>query len=308
MKKLKKILIVGATGFIGYHLAKKSLKYNWQVTSVSTQPPKKIRFLKNVKYLFCDISKKKDLEKKIKPNYDYVVNLGGYVNHSNKTKTYNSHYLGLRNLTNIFLKNPPKKFIQMGSSVEYGNNKSPQKESFVINPKSLKSVYGKAKLLSTLHLVKLYKKKKFPSIILRLFLTYGPKQDVNRFIPIIVNECIKNNSFKCSNGKQFRDFIFIDDLINAIIKILNSSGLDGEIFNIGFGKPEKIKRIIETIKQKIGKGKPLYGKIKLRKDEILRLYPSIKKIKKKLNWVPKIKIQEGLKKTISYYNENKKSF
>ena len=70
----KKILITGGTGFIGYHLAKKCLKLNWSVTSLSTKNPKKYRKLKKVKYLICDISNKIDLQKKIKNNYDYVVN------------------------------------------------------------------------------------------------------------------------------------------------------------------------------------------------------------------------------------------
>ena len=86
MKLKKKILIVGGTGFIGYHLAKKSLKKGWQVTSISSRHPKKIRFLKKVKYIQSDITNKKLLTKNIKGSFDYVVNLGGYVDHSNKKK------------------------------------------------------------------------------------------------------------------------------------------------------------------------------------------------------------------------------
>ena len=86
MKTSKKILIVGGTGFIGYHLAKKSLKNGWQVTSISTNPPKKKRYLSKVKYIRCDITNKKLLKNRINFFFDYVVNLGGYVDHSNKKK------------------------------------------------------------------------------------------------------------------------------------------------------------------------------------------------------------------------------
>ena len=79
-------MIIGGTGFIGYHLAKKCLNKNWQVVSISTSKPSKLRFLKGVQYLIADISKKKDLKKKIKQNFDYVVNFGGHVDHSNKKK------------------------------------------------------------------------------------------------------------------------------------------------------------------------------------------------------------------------------
>tara|TARA_B100000945_G_scaffold293122_1_gene268832 strand:+ start:6147 stop:7058 length:912 start_codon:yes stop_codon:yes gene_type:complete len=301
MKNIKKkILIVGGTGFIGYHLAKKCLKKNWKVTSISSKPPKKIRYLRKVKYLICDITNKKKLKKKIKNYFDYVVNLGGHVDHSNKKKTYNSHYIGCKNLTEILLKNPPKQFLQMGSSGEYGLSKSPHKEISSTKPKS---IYGKSKLLSSLYLKKIFKKKKFPIVILRLYQAYGPKQDLNRFLPIIINGCLKNKKFPCSDGKQFRDFVYVDDVISAINKSLQTKSAVGNIINIGSGKPKNIKKIIYKIKNKIKGGNPEFGKIKLRKDESLKIYPNIKKAKTLLNWRPKIVFDKGLKETIRYYYE-----
>ena len=148
MKIRKKILIVGGTGFIGYHLAKRAIKRGWQVTSISSRKPKKIRNLKKVKYLLCDITNLKLLKKCIHSKFKYVVNLGGHVDHSNKKKTFKSHYIGVINLTKIFLRTRPGAFIQMGSSGEYGNLRSPHHENSKCNPKS---VYAKAKLLSTKH-------------------------------------------------------------------------------------------------------------------------------------------------------------
>ena len=297
------ILIVGGTGFIGYYLAKKSLKKGWRVTSISLKPPKKIRYLPKVKYIICDITKKKLLKRNIRKSFDYVVNLGGYVDHSNKKKTLKSHYEGCKNLTEIFLKKIPLAFVQMGSSLEYGNFNSPQKENMKCNLKSIKSTYGKAKLLSSIHMINLFKKKKFPSTVLRLYLAYGPRQDVNRFLPIIIKGCIKNQKFPCSKGVQLRDFIHVDDVVDAILKSLINKNARGQIINIGSGKPRKIKKVIEDV-QKISKGGyPQYGTFKLRKFEILKLYPSIKKAKNKINWKPKISFEKGLRSTIKYYNE-----
>ena len=73
--------------------------------------------------------------------------------------------------------------------------------------------------------------------------------------------------------------------------------------NLGSGKPKKIKNIIKDIKKIANGGYPQFGKIKLRKDEILKLYPNIKKANKKINWKPKILFEKGLKSTIKYYNE-----
>ena len=294
------ILIVGGTGFIGYHLAKKSLRKGWRVTSVSSKIPNKKRYLPKVKYIICDITNKRSLQKKINKHYDYVVNLGGYVDHSNKKKTFASHFTGCKNLTEIFLKNTPRSFIQMGSSGEYGALKSPQKENSRCTPKS---IYGKAKLMSSKHLIRLFKKKSFPLTILRLYQAYGPQQDFNRFIPILIKACIQNKNFPCSNGNQLRDFIYIDDVINAILKTLKSKKAKGHIINIGTGKPKKIKKIIKEVKKNLKGGHPQFGKIKLRKDEILKIYPSIKKAKNIINWKPKVSFENGLKLTIKFYNE-----
>ena len=304
MTRANKILIAGGTGFIGYHLSKKCLKKGWRVTSISSNYPKKIRYLKNVKYIICDIGKKKLLKKKITGRYKYVINLGGYVDHSNKKKIFESHYLGCKNLAEIFLGNPPQKFVQIGSSVEYGHLKSPQRENSNSKLNLIKSNYGKAKLLSTKYLIDLYKKVNFPISILRLYIAYGPRQDINRFIPIVIKSCLMNKKFDCSDGNQYRDFIYVEDVVNAILKTLNSKNSNGEIINIGTGKPRKLKNIIKNIRKISKGGKPQFGKIKLRKDEISKLYPNIAKAKKIIKWKPKISFSKGLKTTIKFYNES----
>ncbi len=298
MNPKNNILIVGGTGFIGYHLAEKCLAKGWQVTNISSRPPKKIRYLSKVKYIICDITKKKSLKKNIRKPFTYVVNLGGYVDHTNRKKVFKSHYIGCKNLAEIFLKKTPIAFVQMGSGAEYGDVKSPQKENTKCNPKS---VYGQAKLLSSIYLIDLFKKHKFPSTILRLYNTYGPRQDLNRFIPIVISGCIKNKKFPCSKCNQFRDFLHIDDVVDAILKSLTNKNAKGQIINIGSGKPRKIKNIIEYVKKILKGGYPLFGKVKLRKDEILKVYPDISKAKDKINWRPKILFKKGLKVTIDSF-------
>jgi len=300
----KNILIVGGTGFIGYHLAVKCLNKGWKVTSISTKLPKTIRYLSKVNYIICDIANKKSLVKKVKKNFDYVVNLGGHVDHSNKKKTFLSHYIGCKNLAEVFKKKNIKAFVQMGSCIENGKLKSPQIENLTSRSSSIKSIYGKAKLLSSIYLLKLYKNNNFPCVILRLYLAYGPKQDVNRFIPIITNGCIRNTTFPCSKGDQLRDFIYISDVVDAIIKSLRSKKAKGQIINIGTGKPKKIKDLINYIKKVTKGGQPEFGKIKYRKDEMIKLYPRISKAKNLIGWKPKVSFNNGLKRTIKYYYES----
>ena len=219
---MKKILIIGGTGFIGYHVANKALKKKWQVTSISTNRPKKIRKLNKVKYLNCDISKIKNIEKTLKKlSFDYIVNLGGYVNHSEKRKTYLSHYVGFKNLIEYFENSNIKSFVQAGSSVEYGFNKAPQNEKMNLNINKVPSVYGKSKIRSTFLGLKKFKDSNFPITIIRFYLVFGPRQDKNRFIPIIIDGCLKNKKFDCSSGEQLRDFIYVEDAVSAIFKIFN---------------------------------------------------------------------------------------
>ncbi len=301
MNPKNNILIVGGTGFIGYHLAKQSLKKGWRVTSISTNPPKKIRYLSKVKYIRCDITNKKLLKRSIREPFDYVVNLGGYVDHSNRKKTFKSHYEGCKNLSDIFLKKIPLSFVQIGSSLEYGNSNSPQKENIRCSLKSIKSIYGRAKLLSSRYMIELFKKKKFPSTVLRLYLVYGPRQDANRFLPITIKGCLKNRKFPCSKGDQLRDFVHVEDAVKAIIRALTNKNARGQIINIGSGRPKKIKNVIEKVKKISKGGFPQYGMFKVRKFEVPKLYPNIEKAKKKIDWKPKISFEKGLTKTINSF-------
>ena len=294
----KKILIVGGSGFIGYHLAKEAIKKKYIVSIVSKNQPPKKRYLKKAKYIYCDITKKKQLKKKIKGIFDYIVNLAGYVNHKEKKKTYNSHFNGCKNLADYFAEKKIRSFLQIGSAAEYGHSKAPHSE---LTKCDIKSSYAKAKFDAQKYLYQLHKKKKFPYNVFRFYQVYGPKQELNRFIPIVVFNCLKNKKFPSSTGVQNRDFLYIDDAINAIFKVLNNKKSINQIYNIGFGKPLNVKFLILKIINLCKGGKPSFGEIKLRKDESISSFPKINKAKTKLGWRPKINIEIGLKKTIKYF-------
>ena len=87
------------------------------------------------------------------------------------------------------------------------------------------------------------------------------------------------------------------------MKSLTNKKAKGQIINVGTGKPKKLKNIIKYIRKISNGGSPQFGKIKLRKDEILKIYPSIKKAKSLVNWKPRISFQRGIKDTIKSYNE-----
>ena len=296
------LLVVGGTGFIGFHLILAAKKKGWRISSISLNKPKVHRYVNGVNYFRCNIANLKELKKKLNRSYTYVVNLGGYGKHTlfkdGGDKIIEAHFLGLINLTKILSTKKIKKFIQIGSSAEYGEVQAPQSEASQGIPFS---PYALAKLTCTQLLKMLYATEKYPVIILRFFLIYGSKQDDNRILPQVIRGCLKNKKFNVSKGDQIRDFCYIDDAINAIFLALKSEKTNGEIFNIGSGKPKKIKKVINQICKIIGKGKPQFGKISYRKGENMKLYPNINKARIKLKWKPKMNFNRGIKIVVNSF-------
>lgn len=299
----KKLLVIGGTGFLGSHVCREAIKKNYRVISVSTKKTK-FNLIKKVKYIKCDISNSTKIKRKLNFEVDYIINFGGYVDHSDKNKTYQSHFKGCKNLIDFYQKKKIKKFIQIGSSLEYGKTKSPHKEKIMTKKVILlKSIYAKSKLLSTNYCMNAFKKNFFPVIVLRPYLVYGPGQKIDRLIPFIISKSLTNKTFPCSSGVQLRNFLFVEDFVKAIFKTLTKKNVNGEIINIGSNNNLKVKKVILMIKNYLNSGKPMFGKIKLRKDESIKYYPSIKKAKNLINWKPLIQFEKGLIQTIKYYKE-----
>jgi nucleoside-diphosphate-sugar epimerase len=298
---------VGGTGFLGHHICKKLIIKKYKVFSLSSKRPNKNRLVKGVKYIVADIRSKNKLKILDQKEINHVINLAGYIDHSGNKKNLKTHFNGTKNLVNKFLKKDLKVFIQAGTCLENGKISSPQNESKKEKPAGK---YGKSKLKASLYLEKIGKKFDFPYVVLRIYQIYGPNQNTNRLIPFVILSCLKKIKFPCTYGKQIRDFLYVDDFVNLILKILKSKKKIKGIFNVGSTKPIKIKTLIGTIKRKVGKGIPLYGKVAMRKDEQMLLYPDTKKIRTAINWRAKFSLSTGINKTIEFYkkflNKNKK--
>jgi len=299
----EKILIVGGSGFIGSYVAKEAVIRGFKVSIISKNDIPINRKLDEIEYLSIDISKHDDLLEQLKDrSFHHVINLGGYVDHVNYfeggDKVFDVHFNGAKNLVHCVNKPCLKNFIQIGSSDEYGNNCAPQNESQRESPIS---PYSFAKTATTHFLQMLHRTEKFPVVILRLFLVYGPGQDKNRFIPQIIQGCLNNNKFPVSNGEQLRDFCFIGDVVNAIFASINDIKAHGEVINIASGEPVLIRDVITKIQEIIGSGAPQFGNIEYRVGENMALYANIDKAKKILSWHSETSLQEGIERTIKWY-------
>ncbi len=299
------LLIVGG-GFIGSYMAKEAVSRDFRVSVISLNEKISNQKIKGVEYLVVNIILFDELTDILKGrSFHHVVNLAGYINHSNFSeggdKVLDVHFEGTKNLARCLKHSNLKSFIQIGSSDEYGNNLAPQTETqreLPISP------YSFAKVAATHFLQMLHRTENFPVVILRPFLTYGPGQDKNRFLPQVIQGCLINQEFPVSQGGQLRDFCYISDIIEAIFSSINNKEALGEIINIASGNPISIKRVVTLVQNIIGSGVPQFGLNPYRVDENMELYANTMKAKRILNWQSKVGLEEGLKNTINWYIEN----
>jgi len=311
MSNGEKYLITGGNGFIGSHLVNKLIKrgknihvvvknkkYNWRFDNVD-----KIE----IKYLdITDYSELKKYVDKIKP--DYILHLAGYVNTSRTLESYEKlmdvNFKGTYNLLKALNNIDYKIFINTGSSDEYGNLESPIKENYKEDPVS---PYSLSKTCSS-YLCKMFKNMFNRRIVsVRPFLVYGPKQISNMLIPDLIRHGLSKIELNLTRGSQTKDFIFVEDLVHAYLKILeNYQKINKyEIFNIGSGYQILIKDVVEIVGTYFPDDKFKLGGKAYRKNEPMEFFSDIQKIKK-LGWVPEESIETGISKTVMWWKNNYK--
>lgn len=300
-----RLLVIGGSGFIGHHLIALAKKKKWDVTSLSMNMPVITRSIDGVDYLLCDINHYQSVTRALTDEFDYVANLGGYIDHkalgSGGRNTFNTHFLGLLNLVDVLSSKNLKRFVHVGSSDEYGNGDAPQREDQREAPISAYS-FGKTAgthLLQTLH-----RTEQFPAVVLRPFLAYGPRQNLDRFLPQIILGCIQKREFPVSSGEQLRDFCYVDDVVQGIMAALTKNDIEGKIFNIASGAPISIRTVVEMVTRLAGGGEPVFGSIPYRPGESMTLYADISQARRQLDWQPVVTLEQGLSQTIAWYRES----
>ena len=301
------LLIIGGTGFIGKSLCLIALRNGYKVAVLSLNSHSLENKISNVEYLQADITSLEGLKEKLSNSkFEYIVNLSGYIDHRNFSDGGNQiidvHFHGVQNILLSLNLKYLKRFVQIGSSDEYGNSPSPQSEDMHALPIS---PYSLAKGASTQLMQMIYRTEDIPTVTLRLFLVYGPGQSMDRFLPQVINGCLSSKDFPVSSGEQLRDLCYIDDVIKAILMTFKNDKVNGKVFNIASGKPIRIRQVVELIQNKIGNGKAEFGKIPYRNGENMELYADISKVSEILKWQPSVSIEDGINRTIDYYQRKK---
>ena len=303
-----KILVVGGSGFIGQALIRRLIHLDAEVVSLSRTGSRVSQKFDDLITFTADFRDPIALAGIGSFSFDYIFNLGGYIDHSPYTKggreVIDTHYGGLLNLLSSIDLSRVKKFVQVGSSDEYGNAPAPQREGMREAPIS---PYSVAKVSAT-HLIQaLCRTEKFPGVVVRLFLVYGPGQSQQRFLPQIITGCLKGERFPTSAGGQVRDFCYIDDVVDGIIHAAIKPRAVSAVINIASGEPITVRAVIEKVVQLIGSGKPDFGALPYRSGENMKLYADISAARELLGWQPATSLDDGLKKTIFWYRQGLKN-
>ncbi len=304
-------LVTGATGFIGANLIRELIKQG-QKTHVIVRDKKlnwRLHDVYDKIHIYeCDIQDKKlhTIVKKISP--DYIFHLARYGNLPEEDDIYKMIDINLKgtiNLLDAVKENPFKLFINTSSGDEYGVKETPMRETDLLKPVNNNGVI---KSVITLYCQKEAIRNKLPIINFRLFTPYGYFEGKNRLIPSVVLSALEGNPIRVSNPVFVRDFIFIDDVIDAYLHAVELKHEYGEIYNIGSGKQHSVGEIVQMI-QKITKSKSnvQWGTVakQARYIEPSRWEADVSKMKMVLKWKQRNTIEEGLTKTIDWFKKNK---
>ncbi len=307
----KKVLITGAGGFIGanlvrallargdeVHIAHRPQSVQWRLTQVADQ-------LRKYNVELSDGKAVLKMIEDIQP--EQVFHLAQYGCNPGEDDLVMIRKVIIDGTAALFeacaRTNSVKAVINAGSSSEYGSKTTAMKEDMILGPNT---PYGCAKAWATLYGQYLAYWQKTPIITLRLFSVFGPWDGPARFMPAAILSCLNGTTLKISNPKNRRDFVFVDDVVKAFL-LAADNPYAGEIINIGSSRQMTLEEAVQIIfKQTRVEVKIETGNAGRSFDKSNIMWQAnISKAKEMLNWSPKFSQEEGIKKTIKWFYENK---
>lgn len=318
--KDKNVLVTGGLGFIGSNLVFRLLQEGAKITILDSLDPRCCGNLRNIhelrnkiKVVIGDMNDSKKI-KGVLSGSEIVFDLAGQTSHINSI-TFPNHDFQANVLSHLSLLETCRKFsfsptiIYTGTRGQYGHihHSKPVSED---HPQRPVDINGINKLCAEQYFLNYNRVYGIPTVCLRLSNTYGPRQSLkdnaHGFIPWFIRLCLEDKTINLwGTGNQLRDVNYVSDVCNAIITAASSKKSIGKSFNVGSGKSVPVIKIAELIMEKVGKGriKKIAYNDQYKKIEIGNYLADITKIKS-LGWEPQINLEEGLGKTIAFYNRN----
>lgn len=241
---------------------------------------------------------------------DCIIHLAGTKNRGELIDDYHENYQGnllnTLNLLHASRRLPSlKRFLFIGSCDEYGSCPTPFHEGMREQPNN---AYGLSKLAITHLLAAWHRMYDFPAVVLRPSVVYGPGQGSEMFISSLVQTIVSGGTYAMTKGEQVRDFVFVDDLVAAIIMAISGpESMHGIVINIGSGSSCRIIDLACMIADIIGpEAHKLLniGALSYRSNEVMNYSVSIERAATALGWHPVTTLEEGLRKTVAHINVN----
>lgn len=302
------IMIFGAGGFIGINLLKRILNERCDIIGVSSDPQKSWRIIQNkipAKNIHqCDLLDEKQLASTIKRYKPQTVfNLAAYGAYSKQKDIpliYQTNFNSTVKLIEMLKTNGFCCYVQAGSNSEYGLNADSPAENDELTPNSH---YAVSKIAIYYLLKYLGKIEKLPVVHLRFYSVYGPWEEPDRLIPVLIRKAKLGDLPDFVDPDISRDFIYIDDLVDACITVAAKLKKTqyGEAYNVATGKKTTIGKLAFLAKKlfKIKK-QPRFGTMPKRRWDVKNWWGNPKKIEKTFGWKAKISLEEGLLKFFNY--------
>lgn len=214
-------------------------------------------------------------------------------------QAYQNNFTGTHNLLQALQESDCRFVVVVGSIAEYGPGPAPFKEEQAIRPCC---AYGASKAAATQLAILAAKMFKLNIIVLRSALVYGPGQGQKLFLAQLIKTLISNQQFSMTGGEQYRDFIYVSDVVDALWLAANSGRGQGGIYNIGSGVSITLKDVAYMVAEQLGKAKLLnIGALPYRKDEQFAYCVDSSRARQILNWSPKTEFSQGIKNTLEWY-------
>jgi len=312
VSKLKKVLITGADGFIGSHLAEYFIRMGMSVRStVLYNSFGSWGWLDNSDYtddmevIMGDIRDESFCSKATK-DIDYVFNLAALIaipySYEAPSSYIQTNVMGTTNLLNSALKNNVERFFQTSTSEVYGTAiYSPIDEKHAKQPQS---PYSASKIASDAIAESFYNSFNLPVTIVRPFNTYGPRQSARAFIPAMIIQALNEKIIKVGDLSPTRDLNFVEDTCRGFDFISKSDKTIGHTFNIGYGKDFSMKSILEMIINLTNSEAAIIEdkqRVRPKNSEVFKLLSDTTALSELTGYRPKYSLEEGIKKTIDWF-------
>lgn len=311
-----KILITGGAGFLGSNLVDKLYKNNdiYVVDNLSTGEFENIKYLvqnNKIQFYEMDVTNRNIIDFIKKNNFDIIYNFACpaspkyYLKHP--VETWEASVLGIKNLLDAILNSNTKLFHSSTSEVYGDALVYPQNEEYNgnVNPIGVRACYDEGKRAAEALIYDYIRIYNVDVRVARIFNTYGVKMkfDDGRVISNFIYSALNNNDIKIyGSGNQTRSFCYVDDTIDAIIKLMNLGNRVNVPINIGNPTEKTINEIAIIIKRLVGSNSKIIY-CEAMKDDPKTRKPNIELANNILKWEPKIFLESGIKKCIEYFKK-----